>query len=118
MPHRITSMFVKSEFYFLAMVISTVLFLSGPGHAQASDQKVFVLCYHSFLGNKFPSDITMDELRTQLDYLKDKGFGFVSYTDLLKGDINGTKNILIVIDDGNHSILQAYRQILKPRGIK
>ncbi len=118
MPQRIASMNWKSPVYLLAVIISAVFLLSCPNQAQASEQKVFVLCYHSFLGNKFPSDITMDELRMQLDYLKGKGFGFVSYTDLLKGNIKGTKNILIVIDDGNHSVIEAYKGILKPRGIK
>jgi peptidoglycan/xylan/chitin deacetylase (PgdA/CDA1 family) len=103
---------------FVALALSTLLFLSAPCNALASDRKVFVLCYHSFLGNKFPSDITIDELRSQLDHLKNRGFGFVSYSDLLGGRVRGTKNILVVIDDGNHSVLQAYRQVLKPRGIK
>ena len=85
----------------------------------AADQKVFVLCYHTFLGNKrFAGDISMQELRSQMDYFQSKGFHFVSYADLLKGSVTGTQNLLLVIDDGNQSAYPAYQEILKPRHIK
>ncbi len=100
------------------LLLCALLLTTGLSDARAADSRVFVLCYHSFLGNKFPSDITMDEFRTQMDFLKEKGFRFVSYSDLLKGRVTGTRNILIVIDDGNHSVMKAYREILRPRGIR
>ncbi len=95
------------------------LCFAGWSDAPAADQKVFVLCYHSFLGNKpFPSDIPVEEFRAQMNSLKSKGFRFVSYSDLVKGTVTGTQNILVVIDDGNRSVLEAYRQTMKPLGIK
>lgn len=110
---------LKLQAYVSALIFLGLLFFAGWGEAQAADKKVFVLCYHSFLGNKpFPSDIPMGEFGSQMNFLKGKGFRFVSYTDLLKGTVTGTKNILIVIDDGNHSVLQAYQQIMKPLGIR
>ncbi len=102
-----------------ALIFLGLLCFAGPSEANAAGEKVFVLCYHSFLGNKpFPSDIPMEEFRSQMNFLKSKGFRFVSYADLLKGTVTGTKNILIVIDDGNHSVLQAYQEILKPLGAR
>ncbi len=103
-----------------ALVIVILLCLTGIWTpAYAADQKVFVLCYHSFLGNKkFAGDISLQELRSQMDYFQSKGFHFISYTDLLNSKVTGTQNLLLVIDDGNQSVYQAYQEILKPRHIK
>jgi len=101
-----------------ALIILSALLTAGPGIVSAADSKVFVLCYHSFLGNKFPSDIPMDEFSSQMSFLKAKGFRFVSYSDLVKGTVSGSQNILVVIDDGNHSVLRAYQEVMKPMGIK
>jgi peptidoglycan/xylan/chitin deacetylase (PgdA/CDA1 family) len=100
------------------LIMLAAMLLASPGSAPAADQKVFVLCYHSFLGNKFPTDIPMNEFRSQMDFLKSKGFKFVSYADLMKGTVTGTQNILLIIDDGNHSVQQAYQEVMKPLGIK
>jgi len=109
--------------HILFITVSALLVLSnlpfGWNVAQAADQKVFVLCYHSFLGNKrFAGDISMQELRSQMDYFQGKGFRFVSYSDLAKGTVTGTKNLLLIIDDGNQSVYPAYREIFKPRHIR
>ena len=106
--------------YITALVLVILLCLVGGWNpAYAADQKVFVLCYHTFLGNKrFGGDISMQEFRSQLDYFQSKGFHFVSYADLLKGSATGTRNLLLVIDDGNQSAYPAYKEILKPRHIK
>jgi peptidoglycan/xylan/chitin deacetylase (PgdA/CDA1 family) len=103
-----------------ALVLVILLCLTGiRTPAYAADQKVFVLCYHSFLGNKkFAGDISMQELRSQMDYFQSKGFHLISYADLLKSSVTGTQNLLLVIDDGNQSVYQAYQEILKPRHIK
>lgn len=99
-------------------ILMTVIFAGG-GVARAAENKTFVLCYHSFLGNnRFPSDISMEEFRSQMEFFKSKGFRFVSFSDLISGTVTGTQNILVVIDDGNKSVYQAYREILKPMGIK
>jgi len=83
--------------------------------ASAGDQKVFVLVYHSFLGNsRYPSDISLQELTLQLDFLSKNGFHFVSFSDLLKGHLPGLKNILIALDDGNQSVYMVYKEVFKP----
>ncbi|MGO9147194.1 MAG: polysaccharide deacetylase family protein [Desulfomonilia bacterium] len=106
--------------YIPARVLVILLCLTGGWNpAHAADQKVFVLCYHTFLGNKhFGGDISMQELRSQMDYFQGKGFHFISYADLLKGSVTGTQNLLLIIDDGNQSAYPAYKEILKPRHIK
>jgi peptidoglycan/xylan/chitin deacetylase (PgdA/CDA1 family) len=109
--------------HLLLTTISALLVLSclssGWYEAQAADQKVFVLCYHSFLGNKrFAGDISLQELRSQMDYFQNRGFRFISYSDLVKGAVTGTQNLLLVIDDGNQSVYPAYKEIFKPRNIK
>jgi peptidoglycan/xylan/chitin deacetylase (PgdA/CDA1 family) len=105
--------------YISALVLLWTLCFAGWNEAYAADQKVFVLCYHSFLGNKnFAGDISMQELRSQMDYFQSKGFHFVSFSDLLNSKVTGTQNLLVVIDDGNQSVYKAYQEILKPRHIK
>lgn len=119
MTGRIGKKRTKFHAYVSALIFLGLLCFAGWNDVHAADKKVFVLCYHSFLGNKpFPSDIPMEEFRSQMNFMKSKGFNFVSYSDLLKGRVTGTRNILIVIDDGNHSVLQAYQEILKPLGVK
>lgn len=103
---------------FSALIMLAALLAFIPASLSAADQKVFVLCYHSFLGNKFPSDIPLEEFRSQMAFLKAKGFRFVSYADLVKGTVSGTQNILVVVDDGNRSVLKAYREVMKPMGIR
>lgn len=89
------------------------------GEAGAADSRVFVLCYHSFHGNnRFDYDISLEELASQMDFLSTKGFRFVSYADLVEGAVTGKKNVLVVIDDGNQSVYQAFHEVLKPRGIR
>lgn len=88
--------------------------------AQNADKgSFFTLCYHSFLGKeKISTDISIHELKDQLDYLKKNGFQFVSFSQIEKGFITGHKNILITIDDGNRSIIEANDKVFKPMGIK
>jgi peptidoglycan/xylan/chitin deacetylase (PgdA/CDA1 family) len=102
-----------------AFILVCSLSLIGWNCAHAAEQKVFVLCYHSFLGNKrFAGDVSMQELKRQMDFFKEKGFQFVSFPDILKGTVKGSHNILIVIDDGNESVYGAYHDIFKPRHIR
>ncbi len=119
MPDQIGASKGRTGSYVSAVLIVLTLCFAGWSDARAADQKVFVLCYHSFLGNKpFPSDLPLEEFHSQMILLRSKGFRFVSYSDLLKGTVTGTRNILVVIDDGNRSLLEAYRQSMKPLGIK
>lgn len=109
----------KALLCFWAVMLAVSFCFAGWGEARAADARVFVLCYHSFHGNKrFDYDISLEELASQMDYLKDKGFSFVSYSDLTKGAMSGKKNVLVVIDDGNQSVYHAYHQVFKPRNIR
>lgn len=102
-------------------VLLAVFWISILGSAQAAqgNNTVFVLVYHSFLGDKpYPSDIARTELRAELNALKQNGFRFVSFTDLVNGKTAGTRNILVTIDDGNQSVYQTYKEVFKPLGIK
>jgi len=82
--------------------------------------QVMVLCYHTFHGSSKKSqyDIALEDLKFQIDALIETGWKFVKYEDLVNGNIKGPRNVLITIDDGNKTALTAYRQILKPRGIR
>ena len=105
--------------YISALILVCSFSLIGWSFAYAADQKVFVLCYHSFLGNKrFAGDVSMQDLKMQMDFFKDKGFRFVSLSEIIKGTVKGSQNILVVIDDGNESVYRAYHEIFKPRNIK
>jgi len=93
-----------------------VFLITSAAHAAGS---VYVLCYHTFInGKKSMYDFSIDELRHQVNYFKSKGFTFVSFTDIEKGKVRGDKNILVSIDDGNESVYRAYKEVLKPNGIK
>lgn len=78
-----------------------------------------MLGYHSFLGGKRSKyDFSLNEMKRHIAYFKSRGFQFVSFQDIVKGDISGNKNILITIDDGNRSVYRLYRNVLKPAGIR
>lgn len=80
--------------------------------------KVYVLVYHTFMGKKIKYDIAIQEFQRQLLELRSHGFSFISFTDIKSGNASGDKNILITIDDGHRTILDAYYSVLKPLGIK
>jgi peptidoglycan/xylan/chitin deacetylase (PgdA/CDA1 family) len=105
--------------YLLLSMLFFPLYIAKWDKAHAAEQKVCVLCYHSFLGNKrFAGDVSLQELTSQLDFFQRKGFHFVSFSDIVKGTVTGSQNVLIVIDDGNESVYRAYYEIFKPRHIK
>ncbi len=85
----------------------------------ATNGEVVILAYHSFLGSGTSSlDFSTAELATQLDEFVALGYRFVSLDDILGGIVTGKNNILITIDDGNHSVKQAYAEVFAPRSIK
>lgn len=105
------------------LVISLIITFTVSGllipQAASAQGKVFVLVYHSFLGNRrFPSDISLPELTSELNYLKDHGYRFVTLSDIISGRVTGPKNILVSIDDGNQSVYQAYQTTFKPLGVR
>jgi peptidoglycan/xylan/chitin deacetylase (PgdA/CDA1 family) len=98
------------------ILISTLLFFifAAPSYSKG----VYILCYHAFLEKKDPYSFSNDQFRDQLNRLKNDGFKFVSFEDVINNRIAGNKNILVSIDDGNKSVYQAYYSIMKPMGIK
>lgn len=85
----------------------------------ASDSEVVILTYHSFLGSGTSSlDFSIAEFARQLDDFSALGYRFVSLGELLAGSVTGRNNILVTIDDGNHSISKAYAEVFAPRSIR
>jgi peptidoglycan/xylan/chitin deacetylase (PgdA/CDA1 family) len=108
------SLFILTVFLFLSLN-NPILY----GAQNAESGSVFVLCYHSFHGkDKIPTDVSTSELRNQLVHLKNNGYRFVTFSQIEKGLVKGQKNILITIDDGNRSIIEADEKVFKPMGIK
>jgi peptidoglycan/xylan/chitin deacetylase (PgdA/CDA1 family) len=99
---------------FKISIISILFFTATPLYAKG----VYVLCYHAFLEKKDPYSFTNAQFKDQLERLKNNGFKFVTFEDIINDRISGNKNILISIDDGNKSVYQAYFEIMKPMGIK
>ena len=93
---------------------------SGGGDAgQGDGGSVVILDYHTFLGKKGNNlDFSPAELASQLDAMAALGYRFVSLEDAIAGRIEGKANIAITIDDGNHSVYQAWREVLQPRDIR
>jgi peptidoglycan/xylan/chitin deacetylase (PgdA/CDA1 family) len=81
--------------------------------------KAVILDYHSFLGTgKSGLDYSEKELGDQLDAISALGYKFVSLDDAVAGRIEGSANIVVTIDDGNHSVYRAVKDVFEPRGIK
>jgi peptidoglycan/xylan/chitin deacetylase (PgdA/CDA1 family) len=100
-------------------IISTLLFVLFVVNVSYSDDIVHILGYHSFInGHRSKYDFSIDEFRTQIRYFIKRGYRFVSFSDVIDGKIDGRKNILITIDDGNRSIYRAYQEVLRPLNIK
>jgi peptidoglycan/xylan/chitin deacetylase (PgdA/CDA1 family) len=84
-----------------------------------AEGKAVILDYHSFLGNgKSNLDFSEAELAAQLDEISSMGYRFVSLQDAVAGKLEGSANIVVTIDDGNHSIYAAFKDVFEPRGIK
>jgi peptidoglycan/xylan/chitin deacetylase (PgdA/CDA1 family) len=85
----------------------------------AAEGKVVILDYHTFLGNgKSNIDYSEKELAEDLDAMTAMGYKFVSLDDAIAGKIEGSANIVITIDDGNHTVYPAFKDVFEPRGIK
>lgn len=99
------------------LIILFAAFLS-PIMALGATSKVHIICYHSFNDRKDGISFSYDKLRRQLKMLKKKGYRFVSFQDVVEKRIKGSMNILVTVDDGNKSVLKAYKEVFKPMGIK
>lgn len=93
--------------------------IPGPGPSSPSPARVVILDYHSFLGNETSNiDLSLEELAAQLDSMSALGWTFVSLQDAMAGRITGTRNLAVTIDDGNHSVYRAWKEVFQPRGIR
>jgi peptidoglycan/xylan/chitin deacetylase (PgdA/CDA1 family) len=100
-----------------AAVLCLVLVAVDP--LLAAGNEVLILAYHSFLGSGTSSlDFSPAELARQLDDFTALGYRFVTWRDILEGRVEGKQNILVTIDDGNHSVSEAFTHVFAPRGIK
>lgn len=82
------------------------------------ENRALVLCWHTFLGKpQYDTDFSLAEFGAQLDAIKALGYSFRTIDDFLAGNIRGSKNVIVTIDDGNHSVPGAIAKVLRPRGI-
>lgn len=81
--------------------------------------RVYILGYHNFSTNT-NSDLTfsLEELQGHIELFKKEGFNFISFSDITNNNVQGTKNIMISIDDGYKSVSNAYYQVFKTNNIK
>ena len=106
---------ISRRFLFVLIALSAFLIGASP----AREASVHVIIYHTFLGKAHVStDFSVDELREHMESLKERGFRFVTMADIERGLVSGPRNVLVCIDDGNRSVMRAYREVLAPMGIK
>ena len=99
------------------MIRAFVLFfaLITPAYAEGT---LYVLCYHSFQGRKTDYDVAPEAFEKQMQQVHDLGYRFVRKEDVLADRVNGAKNVLVSIDDGNKSVEAIYDRVLKKHDIK
>ncbi len=95
-----------------------IIFAAAISASAAEGVIVDVLCYHSFLKKTDPYSFSNEELDSQLQFFKEKGYKFVTMNDIRSANISGRKNILVTVDDGNKSVYDAYFKVFKKYGIK
>lgn len=99
-------------------VLVTALLLLCGLLAAFADGRVYVLCYHTFLGKHFDYDFAPAKFYDQIDAIAKLGYRFVSMEDILSNRVTGSNNILITIDDGNRSVKAIYESVLDVYNIK
>ncbi len=103
----------KNEFMRYWIVLFLFVCLQLP--LMAAENSVFVLCYHTFIGKKtIATDFSIPEFSEQVRRLREGGIRIVSLDQVQKGQISGTRNALIMFDDGNITAYRAYEAVLKP----
>jgi peptidoglycan/xylan/chitin deacetylase (PgdA/CDA1 family) len=106
-------------FLALAVFLSLVQQLYPVNASPTSpDANIYVLAYHSFLGKNFEMDFAPEVFQKQIESIRDLGYRFVSFSDIVAGKVSGNSNILITIDDGNHSIKKIFETVLTTNGIR
>jgi peptidoglycan/xylan/chitin deacetylase (PgdA/CDA1 family) len=100
-----------------AIAASALRAAADPG-LQAGGE-VVILDYHSFLGSKTSSlDFPEEDFAAQIDRYLAVGYNFVTLEDAISGRTEGIANLVLTIDDGNHSVYAAVKDVLLPRGIR
>lgn len=85
----------------------------------SAEGSVIILDYHTFLENNTSTlNYSVKELNTHLDRMHRLGYKFVSLQDAMAGKVEGKANIVITIDDGNHTVYPTVKSVFEPRGIK
>ena len=91
------------------------------GHAAAGDEAV-VLMYHRFGDDRHPStNIRVEQLEAQLDYLSSNGYTVVPLADVVAairggGELPG-RALAITVDDAYRSVYSVGYPIFKARGL-
>ena len=117
-PESTALVVLFKKYRFLAAVLAALVSLSLAAQRLSAAQ-VHVVIYHTFLGkNGVPTDFSIEELRHHLELLRNKGFKFIAFNDLVSGAVQGNRNVLVTIDDGNQSLYEAYRKVMRPLGIR
>jgi peptidoglycan/xylan/chitin deacetylase (PgdA/CDA1 family) len=107
---------VKKRNLALAVIIALAPAMAS---SLTAEGKVIILDYHTFLGTGTSNiDYSEKELADELDAIAAMGYKFVSLDDAIAGKIEGKANIVITIDDGNHTVYPAFKDVFEPRGIK
>ena len=103
-----------------ALAAASLLVLVA-GHAAAGDEAV-VLMYHRFGDDRHPStNIRVEQLDAQLDYLEGHGFNVVPLADVLaairgEGELPD-RALAITVDDAYRSVYSVGYPIFKARGL-
>lgn len=103
----------------LKKIAVAALAVAAINAAAFAEGKVVILDYHTFLGNgKSNIDYSEAELAEDLDAMSAMGYKFVNLDDAIAGKVEGVANIVVTIDDGNHTVYPAFKAVFEPRGIK
>lgn len=94
--------------------------LGGSRAAEEQPHKVFILCYHTFYGDrpKNPYDIPPEDFSSEIKTLREHGVHFIQFSDIANNRVSAGVNVLITFDDGALTTRKVYQEVLKPLGIK
>ena len=103
-----------------ALAAASLLVLVA-GHAAAGDEAV-VLMYHRFGDDRHPStNIRVEQLEAQLDYLSSNGYTVVPLADVVAAIRGGgelpDRALAITVDDAYRSVYSVGYPIFKARGL-
>jgi len=102
------------------MILSSLLLAASIALGAPSVEKngVTILCYHAFNNKNSPYSFSIEDLDKHMAYFAERGYNFISWSDLKDGKTFGRKNIFVTVDDGNKSVYEAYFTVFKKYGIK